>query len=55
MESKHLIIAGIWFFVIIVVVGFFVTGIKLEFVGYLALLSLAFVFSLIAEFLLTKK
>jgi hypothetical protein len=55
MESKHLIIAGIWVVVIIMIIGFFVTGIRLEFLGYLALLFIAFVFSLITEFLLTRK
>jgi len=55
MESKHLIIAGIWAFVIIIIIGFFTTGIKLEFVGYIVLLFLAFIFSLITEFLLTRK
>ena len=52
MESKHLIIAGIWTFTTIVVIGFFVTRIGVEFFGYLILLFIAFVFSLITEFLL---
>lgn len=55
MESKHIIIAGIWAFVIIILIGFFVMGTELEFFGYLILLFIAFVFSLITEFLLTKK
>jgi hypothetical protein len=55
MESKNLIIAGIWVCTIIIMIGFFVTGINMEFFGYLILLFLAFVFSLITEFLLSKK
>jgi len=55
MESKHIIVAGIWAFVIILIIGFFVMGTELEFFGYLILLFIAFVFSLITEFLLTKK
>jgi len=55
MESKHLIIAGIWAAVIIIIIGFFITGTKTEFLGYLILLFTAFIFSLITEFLLTKK
>jgi len=55
MESKHIIIAGIWVFVIIIIIGFFVTGTELEFFGYLILLFIAFVFSLITEFLLVGK
>ncbi|MBN2599979.1 MAG: hypothetical protein JXA75_05515 [Candidatus Thermoplasmatota archaeon] len=55
MESKHLIIAGIWIFAISIVIGFFVTGVNVEFFGYLMLLFIAFVFSLITEVLLTKK
>jgi len=54
MESKHIIIAGIWAFVIIIIIGFFVTGTEMEFLGYLILLFIAFVFSLITEFLLAK-
>jgi hypothetical protein len=52
MESKHIIIAGTWVFTIIITIGFFVTGTELEFLGYLILLFIAFVFSLITEFLL---
>jgi hypothetical protein len=55
MESKHIIIAGIWVVVIVIMIGFFATGIKMEFFGYLILLFIAFVFSLITEFLLAKK
>ncbi len=55
MESKHIIIAGLWTFVIIIIIGFFATGTKLEFFGYLILLFIAFVFSLITEFLLVGK
>ncbi len=55
MESKHLIIAGIWAVVIIIIIGFFLTGTKTEFFGYLILLFIAFIFSLITEFLLTKR
>jgi len=55
MESKHLIIAGIWVVVIILIVGFFVTGSEMEFFGYVVLLFIAFLFSLITEFLLAKK
>ena len=55
MESKHLIIAGIWSVIIIIIIGFFITGIGLEFFGYLLLLFIAFVFSLITEFLLVGK
>ena len=55
MESKHLIIAGIWVATIVIIIGFFVTGIELEFFGYLLLLFLAYLFSLITEFLLTRK
>ena len=55
MESKHIIIAGIWTFTIIILIGFFVTGTELEFLGYLILLFIAFVFSLITEFLLAGK
>ena len=55
MESKHIIIAGIWVFVIIIIIGFFLTGTELEFFGYLILLFIAFVFSLITEFLLVGK
>jgi hypothetical protein len=55
MESKHLIIAGIWAVVIIIIVGFFLTGIKVEFFGYIVLLLLAFILSLITEFLLGKR
>jgi len=55
MESKHIILAGIWVVVIIILIGFFTTGIQIEFFGYLILLFIAFVFSLITEFLLTEK
>jgi hypothetical protein len=55
MESKHIIIAGIWVVTIIILIGFFATGTKMEFLGYLILLFIAFVFSLITEFLLAKK
>lgn len=55
MESKHIIIAGIWAFVIIIIIGFFIMGTELIFFGYLFLLFIAFVLSLITEFLLTKK
>ena len=55
MQSKHLIIAGIWIFAISIVIGFFVTGVNVEFFGYLMLLFIAFIFSLITEVLLTKK
>ncbi len=55
MESKHLIIAGLWTAVIIIIIGFFITGTSVEFLGYLILLGVAFIFSLIAEFLPTKK
>jgi hypothetical protein len=55
MESKHLIIAGLWAAVVVIIIGFFVTGVGLEFFGYLVLLFLAFVLSLITELLLTKK
>jgi len=55
MESKHLIIAGIWIAVIVMIIGFFATGVNLEFFGYLILLFLAYAFSLITEFLLTRK
>jgi len=55
MESKHLIIAGIWVVVIVIIIGFFISGTKLEFIGYLLLLFIAFVFSIITEFLLAEK
>ncbi len=55
MESNHIIIAGIWAVVIITILGFFVTDAKLEFVGYLILLFIAFVFSIITEILFTGK
>lgn len=55
MESKHLIISGIWAVVIIVIIGFFLTGTSLEFLGYLILLFIAFVFSLMTELLLRGK
>ncbi len=55
MESKHLIIGGIWAVVIIVIIGFFLTGTSLEFFGYLILLFIAFVFSLMTELLLRGK
>jgi len=55
MESKHLIIAGIWAAVIIIIIGFFITGTQVEFFGYLLLLFLAFVFSLITEALFSRK
>ena len=55
MESKHIIIAGIWVFTIIIIIGFFVTETGMEFLGYLILLFIAFVLSLITEFLLGKK
>ena len=55
MEGKHLIIAGIWSVSIIMIIGFFVTGIELEFFGYVIILFIAFLLSLITEFLLTKK
>ena len=55
MESKHIIIAGLWIFVIVIIIGFFATGTELEFLGFLILLFIAFIFSLIAEFLLVGK
>ena len=55
MESKHIIIAGIWVFAIIIIIGFFITGTGMEFIGYLILLFIAFVLSLITEFLLGKR
>jgi hypothetical protein len=53
MESKHLIIIGIWIFVIILILGFFTTGTGLEFFGYLILLFIAFICSIITEYLLS--
>jgi hypothetical protein len=55
MESRSIIIGGIWVFVIVIIIGFFITGIKIEFFGYLMLLFIAFILSLITEFLLNKK
>jgi len=55
MESKNIIIAGIWAAVIIIVIGFFITGTSLEFLGYLILLAIAFIFSLVTEFLIAEK
>ena len=55
MESKHLIIAGIWIVVIVIIIGFFATGVRAELLGYLILLFVAFVFSLITEFFLSAK
>lgn len=55
MESRHIIIAGIWVFAICILIGFFVTSIQVEFFGYLIVLFLAFILSLITEFLLSKK
>jgi hypothetical protein len=55
MESKHLIITGIWVATIVIIIGFFATGVELEFFGYLVLLFLAYLFSLITEFLVTRK
>lgn len=55
MVGKHIITIGIWVFTIILIIGFFVTGTKLEFLGYLILLFIAFVFSLMAEYLLDGK
>ncbi len=55
MAGKHIITTGIWVFTIILVIGFFITGTELEFLGYLILFFIAFVFSLMAEFLLDGK
>lgn len=55
MESKHFIIIGIWTAVIILFIGFFLTGTSLEFLGYLILLVIAFVFSMMTEVLLRGK
>ena len=55
MAGKHIITTGIWVFTIILIIGFFITGTELEFLGYLILFFIAFVFSLMAEFLLDGK
>ncbi len=55
MESRHLIIIGIWTVVTVMIIGFFATGIDLDFFGYLVLLFIAYVFSLITELLLMRK
>jgi hypothetical protein len=55
MDSKNIIIAGIWIAIIIIIIGFFITGTSLEFFGYIVLLAIAFIFSLITEFLLAAK
>ncbi len=55
MESKHIIIIGIWTVVIVMIIGFFATGIDLDYFGYLVLLFIAYVFSIITEFLLMRK
>jgi hypothetical protein len=55
MEGRHIILAGIWAFTLILLIGFFMTGTSMEFLGYLILFFIAFVFSLITEFLLVKK
>jgi len=55
MAGKHIITIGIWVFTIVLLIGFFITGTELEFLGYLILLFIAFVFSLMAEFLLDGK
>jgi hypothetical protein len=39
----------------VIIIGFFATGVELEFFGYLVLLFLAYLFSLITEFLVTRK
>jgi hypothetical protein len=55
MEGRHIILAGIWAFTLMLLIGFFMTGTSMEFLGYLILFFIAFVFSLITEFLLVKK
>jgi len=55
MAGKHIITIGIWVFTIVLLIGFFITGTELEFLGYLILFFIAFVFSLMAEFLLDGK
>ena len=55
MAGEHIITIGIWVFTIVLLIGFFITGTELEFLGYLILLFIAFVFSLMAEFLLDGK
>ena len=54
MNSKNLIIAGIWAFLIIYLAGFFIVGIKMDFVVYLILFILGFIFSIITTYLPEK-
>ena len=49
MDSKNIIIIGIWSFVIILIIGFFILGIELDFFGYIILLFLGFILSIIIE------
>jgi hypothetical protein len=54
MNNKNIIILGIWTFLIVLVAGFFIFEIEMEFFGYLILFILGFIFSIIATYLPEK-
>lgn len=54
MNPKNLIIIGIWAFLIVLVAGFFIFQIEMEFFGYLIFLVLGFIFSIIVTYLPEK-
>ena len=51
MNSKNIIILGLWIFLIVLVCSFFIFEIELEFFGYLILFILGFIFSIITFYL----
>ncbi len=55
MNNRNLIIIGIWTFLITLVAGFFIFEIEIEFIGYLILFILGFIFSIITTYLPEKQ
>ena len=54
MNPKNLIIIGIWAFLIVLLSGFFIYEIGMEFFGYVILFLLGFIFSIITLYLPVK-